>query len=527
MSTSWSFDHENTFMKAKAAGKEEAFHRQYENAVEVVREGFGGTHPIFVGGKERKVRQTFDDRSPIDTTILLGKFASASRKDARDAVGAAKKAYPGWAATPWKERVAILRRAADIIAQRKYELAAMMSFENGKNRLEAMADVDEAADLIRWYCQQMVVNDGFENEMPRVYGNEKTKSVLKPYGVWGVVSPFNFPFAIALGMTSGAIITGNTAVLKPASDTPFMALLGYEILTDAGVPPGVLNYVTGAGSTVGAELTENPDIAGFAFTGSRAVGVQAFKALSEEFPKPVVCELGGKNPTIVTDKADVAEAAEGVGRGAFGYGGQKCSACSRVYVHKAVKAEFTEELIEWTERQEIGDPTEREVYLGPLINETAYRNYQAAARRAKAAGKILTGGRLVKEKPLDRGYYVEPTVVDRLPKDHAIFKDELFVPLLAMATVGSLEEGLAEANDSEYGLTAGLMSHDEDEIRYFLDHIEAGVVYVNRHYGSTTGAMVGAQPFGGWKHSGMTGKAAGGLYYLQQFMREQSQSIYS
>ncbi len=521
------FEHENTYTRAREAGKEEAFHRQYEEAVDRVQRDFGEKFPIYINGKARKVKATFADRSPIDTSIVLGHFAAAARKDTQDAVKAARTAFSDWAATPWKERVAIFRRATELISERKYDLAALMSFENGKNRLEAMADVDEAADLMRWYCWQMVVNDGYDNEMVRVYSNERTRSILKPYGVWGVVSPFNFPFAITLGMTTGAVLTGNTAILKPASDTPYMAHRGYEILAEAGLPPGVLNLVTGGGSTVGAELTENPGIDGFVFTGSRAVGLQAFKTLSKEFPKPVITELGGKNPTIVTDKADVEAAAEGVGRAAFGFGGQKCSACSRVYVHRAVKEEFTEALVRWTEKVRIGDPTVRETYLGPLVNEAAYKNYQADVRKAKADGKVLTGGRILKEKPFDRGYYVEPTIVDRLPKDHPIFKNELFVPLLAMATVNSLEEGVRLANDVEYGLTAGLMSRDEDEIQYFLDNIQAGVVYVNRRMGATTGAMVGAQPFVGWKHSGISGRAAGGLYYLQLFMREQSQSIYT
>lgn len=526
MPNSWKFEHENTWLRAGELGKGEAFHREYEAAVGRVRERFGQAHPNYIGGKERRSKTRFPDTSPADTSLVLGYFPRATREDARDALRAARAAFPAWSSTPWKERVAVFRRAADFIADQKYDLAALMSFENGKNRLEAMADVDEAVDLIRWYCQMMAVNDGFQNDMPRVHPNEHTRDVLKPYGVWAVVSPFNFPLAIALGMTTGALLTGNTAVLKPASDTPFVALKGYEILADAGLPPGVLNYVTGSGSTLGAALVESKDIDGLAFTGSLAVGLASFKTLSREFPKPIVCELGGKNPAIVSRQADLDLAVEGVGRGAFGYGGQKCSACSRVYVEKGIKREFTNRLVEWTEAQKVGDPTERGTYLGPLINQAAYGKYLDSVRRARADGKILTGGHVLQGGDLSRGYFVEPTIVDRLPKQHPIFTNELFVPLLAMASVNSFREAMRLANDVEYGLTAGLMSRDEDEIRYFLDHVEAGVVYVNRRYGATTGAMVGAQPFGGWKHSGVTGKHAGGLYYLQQFMREQSQSVY-
>ncbi len=526
MPNSWKFEHENTWLRARELGKDEAFHRDYEAAVDRVKEGFGQAHPNYIGGKARRSKTRFADTSPADTSLVLGYFPKATRGDAKDALRAARAAFPGWSSTPWKERVAIFRRAAGLLAEDKYDLAALMSFENGKTRTEAMADVDEAIDLMRWYCQVMAVNDGFENAMPRVYPNEHTRDALKPYGVWAVVSPFNFPLAIAFGMATGAVLTGNTAILKPASDTPFMALRGYEILADAGLPPGVLNYVTGSGSTVGAELVGSKDIDGLAFTGSLAVGLASFRSLSREFPKPIVCELGGKNPALVTRHADLDLAVEGVGRGAFGYGGQKCSACSRVYVEKGIKREFTDRLVDWTEAQKIGDPTVRETYLGPLINRAAYEKYQDSVRRARADGKILTGGRVLQEGALSRGYFVEPTIVDRLPKQHPIFTNELFVPLLAVASVDSFKEAMRLANDVEYGLTAGLMSRDEDEMRYFLDHIEAGVVYVNRRYGATTGAMVGAQPFGGWKHSGVTGKHAGGLYYLQQFMREQSQSVY-
>jgi 1-pyrroline-5-carboxylate dehydrogenase len=234
--------------------------------------------------------------------------------------------------------------------------------------------------------------------------------------------------------------------------------------------------------------------------------------------------MGGKNPVIVTAKADLEKAAEGIMRGAFGYGGQKCSATSRVYVDKKVKSEFLERLVKRTKEIKIGDPLQKDIFLGPAINETAYRNYQRYVEMASTDGKILCGSRVLTDEAHRYGYFVEPTIVDGLPKHHKLFRDELFVPILCVAEVNSLDEALALANDSEYGLTAGIFSEDEKEIQTFFDTIAAGVTYSNRKVGATTGAMVGAQSFVGWKLSGSSGKGAGGPYYLQQFMREQSQT---
>jgi 1-pyrroline-5-carboxylate dehydrogenase len=327
-------------------------------------------------------------------------------------------------------------------------------------------------------------------------------------------------------MTAGALITGNTAVLKPASDTPFMALRLYETLRESDLPPGVLNYVTGGGGTVGAALTSSDDVDGLAFTGSRDVGLAAFRAFIARRPRPVVTEMGGKNPAIVTARADLDLAAEGVMRGAFGYGGQKCSATSRVLVEKKVQRDFLEALVEKTDSLVLGPPWERDVFLGPVINEAAFETFRRAARLGAAKGKVLTGGMTRTEGILKHGYYVEPTIVDRLPPRHRFHRDELFVPILSVIPFNGLDDALTIANGSEYGLTAGIFSRDPREVQTFFDRIEAGVAYANRRQGSTTGAMVGCQPFGGWKMSSVTFKGAGGPYYLQQFLREQARTTY-
>jgi 1-pyrroline-5-carboxylate dehydrogenase len=314
-------------------------------------------------------------------------------------------------------------------------------------------------------------------------------------------------------------------VFKPSSDAPLLGIKLYEVFRDAGLPAGVFNYIAGPGETVGAELQESDDIDGITFTGSFEVGFELYKGFAGKYPKPVIVEMGGKNPTIVSRKADLEEAAEGVMRAAFGFGGQKCSANSRVYVERPVHDEFVRLLADKTRSIKLGDPLERENWLGPVINQKAMARYENAVGEARREGQVVVGGERVAQGDLGKGHFVAPTVVTGLPADHRLFQDELFVPFVVVAPIDSIAEGIDLANDSPYGLTAGFYSEDKDEIKQFLDRIEAGVVYVNRRAGATTGAWPGIQPFGGWKASGSTGKAGGGEYYVQQFMREQSQTV--
>ena len=297
-----------------------------------------------------------------------------------------------------------------------------------------------------------------------------------------------------------------------------------KIYADAGIPAGAFNYVSGSGEAVGDPLTSHPDVDGVVFTGSREVGWDLYKEFSTDFPKPCITELGGKNPTIVTRNADLDKAVEGVARSAFGYSGQKCSACSRVYVEEPVYDEFMERLTKRTQELIVGDPTDRDTYVGPVIDERAVKRYEDAVQSAEG-GNVRTGGNRLQGDLFDRGTYVAPTVVDGLSPDHDLFKRELFLPFIVVAPVKDLDEALAEANDTDYGLTAGIFTEDRGEIDRFFDQIEAGVVYANRSGGATTGAWPGSQSFAGWKASGSTGKGGLGPYYIQQFMREQSQTI--
>lgn len=505
----------------------EELHALYEAGVEASRAGLGRYHQNLIDGRWVDGRAgTFEARSPIDTNVLLGTFAKGDRHDVVDAIGAARRAQPAWRRTPWRERLAILRRAAELISERQMVYGADMAYEVGKNRLEALGEVEEAADLIRYYASTMEANDGYDHPMDNLGDpSVHTRSVLRPHGVFAVISPFNFPMALAVGPAAAAMMAGNAVVFKPASASPLSGVNLVRAFVDAGVPDGVINLVMGPGDTVGQELQENPGIDGIVFTGSYEVGFRLFKSFSTAWPRPCIVEMGGKNPAIVARSADLEEAAEGIMRSAFGFGGQKCSANSRVYVEQQVHDELVRLLVEKTEKITIGNPIPRQNWLGPVIDAKAVARHQAAVAEARRDGTVFSGGEHLTDGDLARGFYVEPTVVGGLPANHRLFQDELFAPFTAVAAVDSLDEALVLANDSTYGLTAGVYSEDPAEVERFLDEIQAGVLYVNRRAGATTGAWPGVQAFGGWKGSGSTGKAGLSRYYVAQFMREQSHTV--
>lgn len=509
---------------ASLASPGEDVHQGYEQALESVRGGLGQAHPLLIGGKRRESARTFPDTNPADTRQVLGHFARGGPQDVADAVAAAQHAFAEWSRVPWRERVTLIRRAGDLLSEHAFEFAALMGFEAGKTRFEALGDVSEAADFFRYYAQQMEEAGGFDRPLARLTPSEETRSLLRPYGVWAVISPFNFPVALAAGMCAGALVAGNTVVLKPSSDTPYSALRLVEMIESAGLPPGAVNLITGSGDDVGTALVDSLDVAGLIFTGSREVGERIARRFNASRLRPYILEMGGKNPAVVTARADLDKAVEGIARSAFGNSGQKCSACSRVYVDRGVSREFLERLAGKTRSLRVGNPVERDVFLGPLINSRAVGTYEAAVADARRDGGIVTGGEVLREGAFAHGYFVAPTIVDRLPLDHRLLRDELFVPLVVVVEVGSLEEALTWANRSEFGLTAGIFSEDPDEVHAFFNRIEAGVAYANRRGGATTGAWPGVNSFGGWKASGSSGKGAGGPYYVQQFLREQSQT---
>ncbi|MFM7717931.1 MAG: aldehyde dehydrogenase family protein [Actinomycetota bacterium] len=509
---------------ATMSADNEELQRRFDEAAERVRGELGREYPLVVNGEERRTKETYEERSPIDRDLVIGRYAQATERDVADAVAAAKAFEVEWDRIGWQERVRLLRRAADLMEERLFDLAALMSYEVGKNRLEALGDVQETAELVRWNCDAMEQHDGFRTPMSGLGAPGDYYDVLRPHGVWAIISPFNFPFALSGGPTSGALVAGNPVVLKPSNQGALLGWKLFECLRDAGVPAGAFHFLSGGGATAGEPLWRHPDVDGVLFTGSYEVGMKIYRDFAKGYPKPAICEMGGKNPAIVTRNADLDVATDGVMRSAFGFGGQKCSACSRVYVERGVYDEFLRLLTEKTEKIPVGDPLRRDVYLGPVINDRAVETYEAAVAEARAKGRVLTGGERLTEGDLGRGLFVRPTVVEA-PEDASFWRKELFVPFVAVAPFDDLDDAIARANDSDYGLTAGFFSRDQGEIDRWLSRIEAGVVYVNRRAGATTGAWPGVQPFGGWKGSGTSGKSGGGPYYVTQFLREQSRTV--
>ena len=497
-------------------------HEYFEEDVADLKNNLGARYQLLINGEWVDGEGSFENRSPINTDWLLGVFARASADQVDQAVAAAKAAFPAWRDTPWQERCDRLNRVADLISERLFEISAAVSMEIGKNRLEAIGDVEETADLIRYCVDAMRDNQGFDRQLLSESDQHFNRSVLKPYGVWGVIGPFNFPAALTGGPTGAALIAGNTVVLKPAAEGALTACLIANCIVDAGVPAGVFNLVLG-GDEPGMALTANPDLAGLTFTGSYDVGMGIIKRFTTAagYYRPVIAEMGGKNPTIVSAKADLDKAALGVMRSAFGLTGQKCSACSRVYVDAAVKDEFVEKLVDLAAEVKVGDPTDADTYMGPIISESAYQAYQRYIDELSGS-QILAGGATL---DIGNGYFVAPTVVTELPDDHRLWGHEMFAPIVAVRAVEGPDEAMRLANGVALGLTAGFYSEDAAEVEWFLDNIEAGVLYVNRATGATTGAWPGYQSFGGWKGSTGSNKAAGSWYYLQQYMREQSHTI--
>ncbi len=507
----------------------EELHTHFEEELTALRSKLGKEYAMLVDGQDKSCIEKFEDRSPTNTDVLLGIFQSGNEQDAQDALASARRAFPAWSRTPWQERVRLLRKTAELIDQRLFEIGTVVSMEVGKNRMEALGDVAEAADLIRYACDQMESNQGYIRVMGQdpIPGVQVTNiSVLRPYGVWLVISPFNFPCALTGGPLGAALVAGNTVVFKPASDTPWTSRKLAECLRDAGLPAGAFNYVTGSGSTLGKALIDSPEVDGITFTGSHEVGMHIYRSLAASRQvKPIILEMGGKNPAIVSKNADVEEAALGILRSAFGLQGQKCSACSRVFIEKPVYQKVISRLVELTKQLVIGDPTERNVYMGPVINNKAYQDFQKYIQAADEGGaRFLTGGKVLTEGLLAKGYFCAPTLVVDLPLENRLWKDELFVPITLIAAVENLGEAMSLANDVPYGLTAGFYGL-VDESKWFFDKVQAGVTYANRSQGATTGAWPGFQPFGGWKGSGSSGKNAGGLYYLPLYMHEQIQTL--
>ncbi|WP_017297357.1 L-glutamate gamma-semialdehyde dehydrogenase [Nodosilinea nodulosa] len=480
-------------------------------ALKAVRQQIGQRYSPIIDGEAVNTEAFFDSVNPSNPKELIGKVGMASQEQAERAIAVAKAAFPAWAATPAKERANILRRAADIMEARRHELNAWIVLEVGKPLGQADPETSEAIDFCRFYADEMErLDGGYAYDYP----GETNRYRYFPHGIGLVISPWNFPLAITTGMTVASLVAGNCTLMKPAENSSVIGAKIAEILYEAGIPKGVLQFLPAKGSTVGAYMVEHPDIHMITFTGSRAVGCRIYAEAAQLRPgqkhlKRVVAEMGGKNGIIIDESADLDQAVQGVVYSAFGYSGQKCSACSRVMVVESVYDTFMHRLVEATRSLQVGIAEDPGTFVGPVVD---------AAAQAKIKEYIEKGNQeatLALEMPApDTGYFVGPTVFTDVAPDAVIAQEEIFGPVLAVIRVKDFDEALTVANNTDYGLTGGLYSRTPSHIDRVQNEFAVGNLYINR---SITGAIVSRQPFGGFKMSGV-GSKAGGPDYLLQFL---------
>src|SRR5437868_6648906 len=439
-------------------------HTRFDTALAELNRSLGATHPLYINGEDRVTAKHDTRRSPIDQRRILGHFSLATVDDVKDAMAAAQAAFPRWRATPMEERVRLLKRVAALIEERVYDIAAALALEVGKNRMEALGEVQETADFFNLYADDFVRQNGFDRPLPDdpLPGfRSRNRSVMKPYGVWVVIAPYNFPFALAGGPVAAALITGNTVVLKTARDTPWSGRLLADCLRDAGIPRGVFNYLNGGGSVIGDALLKHPNTAGITFTGSVDVGMHIYRTMANgRYPRPCIAEMGGKNACIVTANANLDRASDGIMRSAFGLSGQKCSAVSRIYVDDKVADPLIKKLQEKIAAITIGDPSRQENWLGPVTTANALQNYERYSKQLREnGGRLLRGGPRLTNGALARCVCVAPTLAEA-PATHPLFKEEMFAPITMLCRVRDRAEAVQLANDSRFGLTAGCYGND-------------------------------------------------------------------
>ncbi len=505
----------------------EEMHTAFDGALARMRNYLGHTHALYIDGADALGASLIDDVNPANTLESLGRFASAGSNDVDAAVAAAARAHSAWRDTEPAERARLSRRVSALIEERVYEIAAALCLEVGKTRMEGLGEAQETADFFSGYARMYESNGFYDRALPDDPLREwrsRNRSVLKPYGVWAVIAPFNFPLALAGGPTAAALITGNCVVLKSSIETPWAGRILAECIRDAGYPAGVFNYIVGDGERVGASLLADSRVAGVTFTGSHEVGMSIHRAmLSGDCPRPCIAEMGGKNACIVTRHADLQRALPGIVRSAFGLSGQKYSAVSRIYVERSMADDLIVGLCERMRKLNVTFPTERGADLGPVISMSAAQNFERYSEELRTSGaRIWWGGERLLDASRHLGAFCAPTLAEAEPS-HRLFSHEMFVPIVMLSRVENLNEAIGLANASSLGLAAGFYGNAA-EAEEFRARIEAGTIYINRPQGATTGAWPGYQAFGGWKGSSCTGKAIGSFYYLPQYLREQSQT---
>jgi 1-pyrroline-5-carboxylate dehydrogenase len=494
------------FVDFKSSANEHAM----KDALERVGAMLGHEYDLVIGGERVRTKDKIRSLNPAKPSQVVGIHQEAGAEHAEQAMAAALKAFESWQFVSPEQRTSLLLRASALIRDRKFEFCAWLVYEVGKNWAEADADVAETIDFLEFYAREAL---RLANAEPPIqYPGERNRLIYVPLGVGAVIPPWNFPFAIMAGMTAAAIVCGNTVVLKPSTDAPTIAARFLDVLEEAGMPPGVVNLCQG-GPAVGRALVEHPKTRFIAFTGSKAVGLEIHERAAKTqkgqiWIKRTVLEMGGKDAIIVSSDADIDAAVEGVVSSAFGFNGQKCSACSRAIVEDPIYDAFVERIQERVAELKVGDPVQN-AYMGPVINETAMKRVLSYIDIGKGEGRVIAGGTRVENA--EGGYYVEPTVIADVAPTARIAQEEIFGPVLAIVRVKNYEEALEVANNTEYGLTGSVYSDDHRKLEHASRAFQVGNLYFNR---KSTGAMVGAHPFGGFNMSGTDSKAGGPDYLL-------------
>jgi len=485
--------------------------REMRAALDVVGVELGREYDLIIGGHRLRTEGKIRSLNPSRPAQVVGVHQRAGAEHAEQAMQAALRAFEFWSRASVGERTSLLLNAAEIIRRRKFEFCAWLTYEVGKNWAEADADVGETIDFLEFYAREALRLA--EAKTPIQLAGERNELIYIPLGVGAVIPPWNFPFAIMAGMTAASIVTGNTVILKPSSDSPTIAAKFVEVLEEAGMPGGVVNFCPGSGASFGNAIVEHPKTRFIAFTGSKGVGLEIHERAAKTQPgqiwiKRTILEMGGKDSILVCADADLDAAAEGVVAAAFGFSGQKCSACSRAIVEAPVYEDFTERLRERVAKLTVGDPAANH-NLGPVVNKAALDSMLAYIETGKKEGRLIAGGNAV--KTAEGGYFLEPTVIADVAPDAVISQEEIFGPVLAVIKVASFEDGLDVANNTEYGLTGAVYTADRARLNHARREFHVGNLYLNR---KCTGAMVGAHPFGGFNMSGTDSKAGGPDYLL-------------
>jgi 1-pyrroline-5-carboxylate dehydrogenase len=484
-------------------------------AIEKVKSELGREYPLVIGGERIKTEKKFESYSPSDKTQVVGRFQKATEELARRSVETAAETFKTWRRTPAEQRADWLFRVATLLRERKHEMSAWMIYEVGKSWAEADGDTAEAIDFCEFYAREMM-RYAAPPPLTKIEGEDNRLEYI-PLGVGVVIPPWNFPLAIMAGMTVAAAVTGNAVVLKPSSDAPTIAYKFFELLEEAGMLAGVVNFMTGSGAEVGDVVVDHPQTRFIAFTGSKEIGLRINERAAKVqegqiWIKRVVAEMGGKDAIIVDADTNLDEAATGVVQSAFGFQGQKCSACSRAIIHKDVYEPMLEKIVERTVKIKVGEPTEQSTMMSAVINQKAFKTINEYIEKAKAeGGRVLAGGGADGE----RGFFIEPIVIADVKPGATIEQEEIFGPVLAVIKAEDFDDALRIANDTEYGLTGALYTNDPEKIERARREFHVGNLYFNR---KCTGALVGAHPFGGFNMSGTDSKA-GGHDYLALFMQ--------